>query len=146
MTRTTPPAYEDIDTIDDCAFDRLRDLLRDGRASTRDKVTWAKAHFQRRILRDWTAVDPKTCAGMFSVWIRDQTGVAERLDNIRREKSDGSRQRYHAGCSGFLQLPRSGASVQQADTYARCWACLCRTRSPIACASPCSRRALAQRS
>ena len=93
---TTPPAYGDIETVDDCAYDRLRDLLRDGRASTRDKLTWAKAHFQRRILRDWTAVDPKTCAGMFSVWIRDQSGIADRLDNIRMEKSNGSHQRYQA--------------------------------------------------
>ena len=91
---TTPPSYENIDTIDDCAYDRLRDLLRDGHASTRDKVTWAKAHFQRRILCDWTAVDPKMCAGMFSVWIRDQTGITERLDNIRREKDDESCKRY----------------------------------------------------
>ena len=88
------PTYEDIDTIDDCGYDRLRDLLHDGRASTRDKLTWAKAHFQQRVLRDWTVVNSGTCASMFSVWLRDQTAITERLDNIRREKDLGSRKRY----------------------------------------------------
>ena len=44
-----------------------------------------KAHFQRRILRDWTAVDADSCSRMFSVWSADQLGIQTRLRNLSTE-------------------------------------------------------------
>ena len=82
---TNPPAYEQIDDVDEVGFYLLTDQLERGQASSKDKVTWMKAHFQRRILRDWTAVDADSCSRMFSVWSADQLGIQTRLRNLSTE-------------------------------------------------------------
>ena len=83
---TNPPAYEQIDDVDEVGFYLLTDHLEQGRASSKDKVTWMKGHFQRCILRDCTAVDADTCSRMFSVWSADQLGVRTRLRNLSTEQ------------------------------------------------------------
>ena len=82
---TDPPAYEQIDDVDEVGFYLLTDHLERGQASSKDKLIWMKAHFQRRILRDWTAVDADTCSRMFSVWSADQLGIRTRLRNLSTE-------------------------------------------------------------
>ena len=69
---TNPPAYEQMDDVEEEGYYELTDKLQQGRASSNDKVTWMKAHFQRCILRDWTAVDADTCSRMFLMWSADQ--------------------------------------------------------------------------
>ena len=117
---TDPPPYEQIDDIDDVGFYLLTDQLERGHASSKDKLIWMKAHFQRRILRDWTAVSADTCSRMFSVWSADQLGVQTRLHNLSSEHciATGGTEKQ-AGTPIFQDNKKRRSSTP----YATSWLC-----------------------